>query len=556
VLICGIKASHDGGVALIDGDRLVFSVEVEKLGNGLRYSPLGDLNRVGEILAAENVDPNDVDRFVVDGWWTTGSDGSPGVETTSAGRPLWLPVAPYVEGPEAQSPLTRYAFDTYNFNRRANGYASYHHASNHLLGSYCSSPFAARREDALVVVWDGAMCPRAYAVDGTNVGIKPLGMLFGIPGNFFADFCSHFDPFHRDSGAMTPAEYENYHLSIAGKAMAYAALGNIEEAVFPIFDEILDGFASIERDNVFLMGKSVMDSRETTFAGLSNADLIATFQAYLGKRLLDRLAALVGRRFPDRPPNLCLAGGCALNIKWNSTLRASGLFADVWIPPFPNDSGAAIGTAACEMFTAGRSALTWDVYRGPHLRTSAIPPGWDARPCDETELARILHEEGEPVVLLTGRAELGPRALGSRSILAPAVNPAMKDRLNAMKNRASYRPVAPICLVRRAHEVFDPGTADPYMLFEHAMRPGWAQRVPTVVHLDGTARLQTVDSALGTPVGRVLEAYERLSGIPVLCNTSANLNGHGFFPDVLTAAEWGGARYIWSDGQLYTRIEP
>jgi carbamoyltransferase len=129
----------------------------------------------------------------------------------------------------------------------------------------------------------------------------------------------------------------------------------------------------------------------------------------------------------------------------------------------------------------------------------------------------------------------------------------MKDRLNDLKQRAWYRPVAPICLASRAAEVFDPGTPDPYMLFEHRLRPGWAERVPAVVHLDGTARLQTVDDHADLAAVAVLRSYERRTGVPVLCNTSANLPGHGFFPDAAAAAEWGGVRYIWSGGVLYHR---
>jgi carbamoyltransferase len=112
--------------------------------------------------------------------------------------------------------------------------------------------------------------------------------------------------------------------------------------------------------------------------------------------------------------------------------------------------------------------------------------------------------------------------------------------------------VAPICLSTRAAEVFSPGSTDPYMLFEHRTRPGWAERIPAVLHLDGTARLQTIDPAVDTATSRILTAYAEISGVPVLCNTSANLNGRGFFPDVVSAARWGGTRYIWSEGQLYT----
>jgi carbamoyltransferase len=126
----------------------------------------------------------------------------------------------------------------------------------------------------------------------------------------------------------------------------------------------------------------------------------------------------------------------------------------------------------------------------------------------------------------------------------------MKDYLNRVKKRESYRPVAPICLEEAAPSIFDPGTPDPYMLFDHYVRPAWVDRIPAVLHLDGTARLQTIGA--GEAVLRaVLQAYRGASGIPVLCNTSANFNGSGFFPDVASAMSWGRVPAVWSEGVLY-----
>lgn len=88
------------------------------------------------------------------------------------------------------------------------------------------------------------------------------------------------------------------------------------------------------------------------------------------------------------------------------------------------------------------------------------------------------------------------------------------------------------------------------MLFDHSVRPEWKDRIPAVVHLDGSARLQTVDADNPT-MHRLLTAYERLTGVPVLCNTSANFKGSGFFPDAASAMRWGQARYVWSEGVLH-----
>jgi carbamoyltransferase len=124
MLICGIKVSHDGGVALIDGNRLVFSVEVEKLDNNRRYHGLGCLERVAEILRHENVDPADVDRFVIDGWWSKSRDGSICVRSQVGGRRVELPVAPYVDAGPARPCLERYSFQTENFGLGKNEYSS------------------------------------------------------------------------------------------------------------------------------------------------------------------------------------------------------------------------------------------------------------------------------------------------------------------------------------------------------------------------------------------------------------------------------------------------
>jgi carbamoyltransferase len=554
MMICGIKITHDAGVAVIEDNRLLFSIEVEKLGNNPRYSSMPDLGQVAEILRTEGVKPSEVDQFVVDGWFVEGIDDTevrdPAAMWARGGSRPPISVAPYQDRPGVTGPLARYRFRDYAFGSSADGYVGYHHVANHLLGGYCSSPFAAHGDDALVLVWDGGTVPRLYQVTARDQTVHAAAALLPLTGDIFGEVSSHFEPFAASTDGFTANQIMRHHLSIAGKAMAYAALGTVEQAAFPVFDDLLAAFPGDSPENAVSFSEKVAADRDGLLPGLSDADLIATFQAYLGNLLLQRLAARVTGR-----PRLVLAGGCALNIKWNTMLRDSGLFEEIWIPPFPNDSGAAIGTAACEMFRqGGHHALTWDVYSGPHLATGDIPHGWRVRACGERQVAELLHTTGEPVVILSGRAEIGPRALGNRSILAPATDPGMKNHLNAIKGRATYRPVAPVCLTSRASEIFSPGGEDRYMLFEHRPRPGWAQKIPAVVHLDGTARLQTVDPTTG-PVGRILASYADLTGIPVLCNTSANFNGSGFFPDVASAARWGGTCYIWADGRLYTRTD-
>ncbi|MEO3792257.1 carbamoyltransferase N-terminal domain-containing protein [Nonomuraea sp. B10E15] len=551
MLICGLKLTHDAGVAVVKDGELVFSIEVEKLANRRRYSPMHDLDQVVGILAAEGFEPGDIDRFVIDGWMGDGDGGPAGLATCSEGRPLTLRAAPYHEPVGAREAVSRLEFGGLPLGGRSYRYSSYAHAVDHLYSAYCTSPFAERGEDALVLIWDAGMAPRLYHVRAAGQ-VEALGALFPLAGSAFASFSLRFEPFRRRVPPSGRAERVTTHLEVAGKAMAFAGLGTVEPGAFGAFDDIVRAAGPLPRPAALAVAEQAEARRAELFRGLSEADLIATYQAYLGELLLAGLRRkLDAHGGPGQ--NLCVAGGCALNIKWNSSLRRSGLFRAVWVPPFPNDSGSALGAACAELAHLGTAALSWEVYSGPRLDRTPTPPGWRSRACDETELARVLHEEDEPVTVVDGRAELGPRALGNRSILSAPVSPGMKDRLNEIKHRSGYRPVAPVCLESRAAEIFDPGLPDPYMLFDHVVRAGWTARVPAVLHVDGTARLQTVTAARQPVLARVLQAYERLSGIPVLCNTSANFNGSGFFPDLASAMRWNGTRHIWSEGVLHTR---
>ncbi|HET8682342.1 MAG TPA: carbamoyltransferase N-terminal domain-containing protein [Micromonosporaceae bacterium] len=561
MLICGLKLTHDGAIALLRDSRLLFSIEVEKLANNSRYSKVPDLDLVVDVLRDRGFVPADVDRWVVDGW-----DGRESglVRTVSGGVPLELPVAGYAELPDTD-PLAVGATGRMPLGGLDVPYISFVHTSGHLAGAYLGSPSARAGRPAFVLVWDGGSFPRLYLVE-RGTGAVALGATFPLFGHAYALAGFHFGPYVR--GAQ-PGE-----LWVAGKLMAYIAKGRVSPAALEIFDRAFDEhfmddgeLAVSYRKSVGGYGSHVEPSRETTEAYLDDVgvqlarisvcgdDALTTFHHFLERKLVESVMQTADESGRSDVVDLCLAGGCALNIKWNTALRRSPRFQSVWVPPYCNDSGSALGVALLGR-TPGEAVVPfdWTVRSGPDLPVPPAPPaGWASRPCTPEQLAALLHERGEPVVVLYGAAELGPRALGGRSILAPATQRETKDRLNAIKGREDYRPVAPVCIEEESPRIFDPGTPDPYMLFDHRLRPGWAERVPAVVHLDGTARLETVGPNDDPVLRRVLLEYYRLSGVPVLCNTSANANGCGFFPDVASAAAWGRVPIIWSQGQLYVQ---
>ncbi|MFF3408863.1 carbamoyltransferase N-terminal domain-containing protein [Streptomyces sp. NPDC002742] len=562
MIVCGLKLTHDGAVALLDGDRLVFSVEIEKLENNPRYSEVSDLDVVPKLLSDFGYQLSDVDEWVIDGW-----DGSVQGRTALAdhGKPVELVLAPYREAELTSNLLQPGHRGEFSVGAVELSYTSYVHATGHLAGAYASSPFAAERQPSFVLVWDGGMFPRLYFVDPER-GVENGGEAFPLIGHAYATAAHHFGPFRRTDDSKTVDD-----LSVAGKLMAYIALGkvvpDIVDALTAAFHECFEADTpAVEeyRATIGGWGSNSEPSLDYVHAfyrnvaarldgrGHADEDVLASLHQFLEDLLLERVVAKVLAWKGEGPWNLCFVGGCALNIKWNSALRADPVFGAVWVPPFPNDSGSAIGAAAARLMAVeGIKGIDWHPRSGPAVVESQPLPGWTATPCGPEELARVLHETGEPVVVLNGRAELGPRALGGRSILAAASSPAMKDLLNEVKGRESYRPVAPICLTEHAPAIFDPGTPDPHMLFDHLVREEWTDRIPAVLHLDGTARLQTVSREDDPVLEAVLREYHRLSGIPVLCNTSANHNGRGFFPDVASVMAWGRVGRVWSENTLY-----
>src|SRR4029077_20595456 len=143
--------------------------------------------------------------------------------------------------------------------------------------------------------------------------------------------------------------------------------------------------------------------------------------------------------------------------------------------------------------------------------------------CAET--ARLL-AQGHVIGWLQDRSEFGPRALGNRSILADPRTAEMKDKLNKpVKHRQAFRPFAPVVLPERANEIFEGDEESPFMLLVKRVRPQWRDKIPAIVHVDGTARVQTVRQEHNERLYRLLQEFENITGVPVLLNTSFNIRG-------------------------------
>ena len=277
-----------------------------------------------------------------------------------------------------------------------------------------------------------------------------------------------------------------------------------------------------------------------------HADLAASVQRRLEEVVLDLAGWLHGRTGERR---LTLAGGVALNCVCNSRLWRDGPFDEVWVQPAAGDAGTSLGAALYVARELGDAVEP--------MTTAALGRGWDAdgleawldraalpyeRPDDVAEEAAEVIARNGVVAWFEGRSEFGPRALGHRSLLADPRDAANLERLNDVKGREQFRPVAPMVLEDRAAEIFSGGPLpSPYMLFTHDVDPGWAERIPAVVHVDGSARIQTVDPAREPTVARMLHAFERRTGVPVVVNTSLNTAGRPMVDDPRDALECFGS---------------
>jgi carbamoyltransferase len=233
-----------------------------------------------------------------------------------------------------------------------------------------------------------------------------------------------------------------------------------------------------------------------------------------------------------------MAGGVALNCVMNARLRDRGPFADVWVQPAAGDAGTALGAALWidhrERRRQGETTRRWvmnHAYYGPGYTDDEIEQFLQWAKVPYRRLDHIAEETADILAnnrvigWYQGRTEFGPRALGARSILASPVDPGMQAKLNEIKDREDFRPVAPVVMEEFANDWFVDARVAPFMLFIFDVRPGKEKQIPAVRHVDGTARVQTINRGQHALYYDLLAAFKARTGVPVLVNTSFNTRG-------------------------------
>lgn len=352
------------------------------------------------------------------------------------------------------------------------------------------------------------------------------------------------------------------HSSDEYKVMALAALGQAR------FSEVLHAAIKIEEDGQYKVRELPLEAlvgpprQPGEKLAEEHLDLAASLQDVLEDTVV-ALARQLQEKTEER--RLAMAGGVALNCVLNARLRDSGIFDEVWVQPAAGDAGTALGAAlwidarlrqdpavSAPETTRAPGQLTPLASRRWHMAHAYLGPAYDDESVEQLlRWAKVpyrrLHDVASEVAALLaqdriigwfqGRMEFGPRALGARSILASPLQRDMQARLNELKDREDFRPVAPMVPHEQLGEWFAPASANrghsPFMLFTYEVLPAAASRIPAGCHIDGTARVQTVSRSDNPLLHDLLCAFGQLTGAPVLINTSFNVRGE---PIVCTPA--------------------
>jgi carbamoyltransferase len=266
----------------------------------------------------------------------------------------------------------------------------------------------------------------------------------------------------------------------------------------------------------------------------AHKDIANSLQTILESVLLKKVNFLYEK---TKVPNLCMAGGVALNCVANGKILRQGPFKQLFVQPAANDAGGALGAAALAHLTLEKSAAVFkpitDMYFGPDFTNNAIARVLKASGINfkhfENDVNELINQtvkrlaDGKIVGWFHGKMEFGPRALGNRSILADPRDPTMRDKINALvKKREAFRPFAPVVLEGKASAFFDIDHKSPFMLETCSVISDTF--LPAITHVDLSARVQTVNENCNELLARLLIAFEKQSGIPILLNTSFNVN--------------------------------
>jgi carbamoyltransferase len=325
---------------------------------------------------------------------------------------------------------------------------------------------------------------------------------------------------------------ESLRDSVSGKIMGLSAYGSWKN------HDWKDYRLSTDYDLPFIMFKEMYGDKnifDDTYNFKSPEDMSAILQKNFESALLDYLTALKKETYLTN--NVCLAGGCFLNVLANSLIKESCLFDNIHIPPYTNDSGLHFGAACYGAFQnkeqitlTNNLALTGKEYTNveilKELKNHSLKYTEYKSFDDLCEVTASYLYQNKIIGWFQNRSEFGPRALGARSLLMNPTPVENKSIMNVrVKHREEWRPFAGIVLDEDFNEYFNEDYTSNYMLYSFTVKENKIPELGAITHVDNTCRAQTVNETLNSQITTLLKKYKKVSGIPILMNTSFNDNG-------------------------------
>lgn len=382
------------------------------------------------------------------------------------------------------------------------------HERAHIMCAYGLSPFT-QGQPCYVLCWEGII-GRFYHID-QNLNIKEYPMIIDSPGERYKL------PFFAIS------KKKDY--AAAGKTMALAAFASKDNNTKNTWQPVVEELIRTDVLPMYKMKAYIEKSKKLIGNIEIESQTFKDFSYYHSEEIFNKFYSFAEKNLKEKIP-LLIVGGCGLNCSWNTAWKNSNLFTDVFIPPCTNDGGQSIGMAIdAQYHYTGNAKINWSVYAGEEfIYNIDLPENYTESILDYLTITNFLLK-GEVVAWVQGKYEIGPRALSHRSLFAAPFDKSMHIKLNTIKKRESYRPIAPVCTEEDMGKFFDWTGPSPYML--HFMKVK-SPELKAVTHVDGTARVQTITREEDSRTYDLLKAFKRKTGFPVLCNTSLNFKGKGF----------------------------
>jgi carbamoyltransferase len=403
-------------------------------------------------------------------------------------------------------------------------------SNHHIAHAWSSYVFTEPQETDLILSYDGGGDLNDFFYifkykDGEINTIKNVPINLGRP--------------YRLLGLLSPELYkkqdEGYSLehALAGKIMALVALGNVIESYKePLLRFYLD-FENHSVEENFNNLLCAIGNKDQKFLSLEKArDVLATSQRVFEEIVENNFFPYILEHKPNR---IIICGGCALNVTMNSKI-SERFNIPIFISPCPNDCGISLGTL--KMFNKNINILPKpfsEISPKNEYNKDKDGQNLEHKVFDIKFLAELL-ATGKVIGTIRGDLEIGPRALGNRSYLASPIIDGMKDKINQMKGREFWRPVAPIILEEDFYDYFATNQNSPYMSFAPKVKPQFKLVLKEILHLDDTARVQTVSKKDGW-IYELLCELKKITGYGIVMNTSFNRKGEPLINDIKDAID-------------------